>query len=92
MGQTQVVMGCEFPSGPGPGRKFLNDLAKWRAVVEALEYARGCLGVSDRGFYRQLIGVEALARANLRDRHGVGEGLAEPALPWLSGHNGLGNL
>lgn len=79
----QTVNGHEFPASPGPGRKFLNDPAKWRAVVEALEYARSCLATSDRGFHRALVGVESLARANLRERHGVGESLQERPLPWL---------
>lgn len=88
MGQdarTQVVNGFVFPASPGPGRSFRDDGQKWKAVAEALAYARSCLGAADRGMHRQLIGVESLALANLRDRGTIGTDLGEPPLPWLSG-------
>lgn len=87
MDQTtqQVVNGISFPRSPGPGKKFRDDRAKWKAVAEALAFARSCLSSSDRGFYRQLIGVEALARSNVLDRGGQTGEVGEPVMPWLDG-------
>lgn len=79
---TQTVNGFEFPAGPGPGPKGLAEQTKWQRIVQACEFMRTQLGISDRAFYRQLIGLESLARTNLRDRQGLTVDLAEPQLSW----------
>lgn len=87
---TQCVRGCVFPSSPGPPRRrFPSEREKWAEIVASLECLRGLLATSDRGFYRELIGVEALARQNLRDRTGpTSRELEEPVLKWLGDASG----
>lgn len=85
---TQTVNGFEFPAGPGPGPRGLTEQTKWKRIVTACEFMRSQLGLSDRAFYRQLIGLESMARANLRDRTGLVADLAEPALEWEPESNG----
>ena len=88
---TQTVGGFEFPVGPGPARRnFSSEAAKWREVALALRCIRDCLDRSDRSFYRDLIGLESMALANLRDRQsgGVLQLQEEPStlLDGFSGH------
>lgn len=82
--------GFVFPSSPGPPRRrFRSEREKWLEIVASLESLRGLLATSDRGFYRQLIGVEGLARQNLRDRTGpTSRELEEPELKWLGDASG----
>lgn len=90
MPNVQNVNGFEFPASPGPPRrKFLSEAAKWAEIDKALASVGDCLGVSDRAFYRNLIGLRAMAMQNERDR-GAGSlaMLEEPELSWLDGGPG----
>lgn len=78
--QTQTVNGFQFPAGPGPAPKGVSESVRWKRITDALAFIRSQLATSDRQFYRQLIGVESLALANLRDRADPLGGLAEPVL------------
>jgi hypothetical protein len=88
---VQLVNGYEFPTGPGPARRrFRSEREKWAEIVATLVSVRGLLSTSDRGFYRALIGVEAMALQNLRDRTGPTLlELEEPELSWLGDGSGL---
>lgn len=77
---TQRVNGFEFPASPGPAPRGVAEGVRWKRIVAACEFMRTQLASSDRAFYRQLIGLESLARANLRDRGDPLGGLAEPVL------------
>lgn len=77
---TQTVNGFTFPAAPGPAPKGVSETVRWQRIVESLRFIRSQLATSDRAFYRQLIGVESLALANLRDRADPLGGLAEPQL------------
>lgn len=86
-----IVGGFEFPAGPGPLRvRDCTEKKRWGLIVEHLSEARRLLASGDRKFYRDLIGVESMARANLRDRSETpSQNLDEPMIPGIDGPLGL---
>lgn len=90
----QKILGFEFPTGPGPARvKFPTEGRKWGEIAAALKRIRDSLGTSDRKFYRELIGLEAMALQNQRDRATANSSvLVEPELVWLDGGSGRSSL
>lgn len=85
-----VIGGFEFPAGPGPLRvRDCTEKKRWGLIVDHLSAVRGLLASSDRGFYRDLIGLESMARANLRDRsESPASSLDEPMIPGIDAPGG----